>query len=154
SGSLLRLGNTAISGPVVDLWRAPTDNDIGAGLDKLWHSIGLHRLHQRVLDVESDEDGLTGRVRGAPAATGLPYDCVLHWRAHVSDVGEWLRLALTGTPTGDWPSPLPRFGVRFALPSGLGASALRRVTWVGYGPGVAYCDTRSGVRFGRFAMSV
>ena len=45
--------------------------------------------------------------------------------------------------------PLPRVGVRFAVPA-----ALRRVEWFGRGPGEAYPDTRLAARIGRFAAPV
>jgi beta-galactosidase len=144
TGSLLRLGDLDIDGPTVELWRAPTDNDIGAGLDRDWRAIGLHRLHQRVVDVSTDGEELIVTLRVAAAATDLGYRCRLRWRG-----GERLDLDVTGEPLGDWPGLLPRFGLRFALPA-----ALDRVAWLGYGPGEAYADTRSGVRFGRFARDI
>ncbi len=68
-------------GLVVDLWRAPTDNDIGAHLDRAWRAIGLHRLHQRVVDVATSTDELIVTVRVGAAATDLAYMCTLRWRA-------------------------------------------------------------------------
>jgi beta-galactosidase len=129
---------------MVDLWRAPTDNDIGAGLDSRWRKVGLHRLRQRVVDVAASANDLTVTLRIGAAATDLGYECVLRWSGDES-----VCLDLTAQPIGEWPCPLPRFGLRFALPA-----VLRQVAWLGHGPGEAYRDTRSGAKLGRFAMDV
>ena len=46
-------------GPALNLWRAPTDNDIGTwGVQKmafLWRDAGLDRLHEQVQDVKVDQ---------------------------------------------------------------------------------------------------
>ena len=46
-GVLRRLGDLALDGPRLDVWRAPTDNDTGThGPDQLeaaWRALGLHR---------------------------------------------------------------------------------------------------------------
>jgi beta-galactosidase len=97
-----------------------------------------------VVDIATTDDELTVTLRAGAAATDLGFHCVLRWRA-----GERLSLGLAATAIGDWPCPIPRFGLRFALP----ASA-RNVTWFGHGPGEAYRDTRTGVRLGLFAMDV
>jgi beta-galactosidase len=160
TGSLLRIGGIEIAGPLVDLWRAPTDNDIGAGLDRKWRAIGLHRLRQRVIDVSASDDSLTVVLRAGAAATDLGYDCVLIWRGGgppqnpgggppQSPSGGPLRCDVTATPRGEWPAPLPRFGLRFALPG-----SMRTVEWLGMGPGEAYRDTRAGVRFGAYRTDV
>jgi len=60
-----------------------------------------------------------------------------------------LRLELGVVPEGDWPCPLPRVGLRMAVPAGL-----RRVEWFGRGPGEAYADTGRAARVGRFAATV
>ena len=52
-------------------------------------------------------------------------------------------------PDGRWTVPLPRLGLRFALPSGLG-----NVAWFGGGPGEAYPDSRQAARIGLHRMSV
>ena len=63
--------------------------------------------------------------------------------------GDGLRLTVEVTPEGEWTVPLPRLGLRLALPA-----ALDRVEWFGRGPGEAYRDTCRAARVGRFAASV
>ena len=145
TGALIRFGGFAVDGPVLDLWRAPTDNDIGAKLDVAWRAVGLHRLHERIVDVSIDTDELIVTSRIGAAATDLGYLYTMRW----SSTSDRLDLRVNGDPIGDWPCPLPRLGVRMALPATLG-----HVGWVGHGPGEAYVDTRNAVRLGRFARDV
>jgi beta-galactosidase len=60
-----------------------------------------------------------------------------------------LALTLDLVPDGAWIVPLPRLGLRLAVPAAFGA-----VEWFGRGPGEAYADTRRAARVGRFAGSV
>jgi beta-galactosidase len=82
---------------------------------------------------------------GAPAGPDLGVAATYRWSA----VPGGLRLELQVAPEGDWPCPLPRLGLRMAVPA-----ALRRVEWFGRGPGEAYADTGRAARIGRFSASV
>ncbi|GAA2395549.1 hypothetical protein Cme02nite_55840 [Catellatospora methionotrophica] len=143
-GRLVELGGIGIVRPRVDLWRAPTDNDAPA-LAAQWRWAGLHRVHERVLDVAADADALTVRTRAAPAAVDTGLLVTYRW----SEAGDTLRLQLDITPDGVWTVPLPRRGLRFGLPA-----AYDQVTWYGLGPGEAYADTRLAARVGRYTTTV
>jgi beta-galactosidase len=149
TGVLRRLGDVALVGPRVDLWRAPTDNDEGyhgpEQLARTWRAHGLDRMRHRTLAVSERDGALTVRTRVAPAASDLALDATYEWRAE----DDGLALVLTVTPRGAWDFPLPRLGLRFAVPA-----ALQRVEWFGRGPGEAYPDTRLAARVGRFAATV
>jgi beta-galactosidase len=148
SGRLLRLGEIDVDGPVLDLWRAPTDNDQGhhgEALAPVWRRVGLHRLRHRVDGVALEGDGLVVRSRVAPAATDLGVAVAYRW----SVVEGGLRLEVEAVPEGDWPCPWPRLGLRMAVPAGF-----RNVEWFGRGPGEAYADTGRAARVGRFAATV
>jgi beta-galactosidase len=149
TGRLLRLGDLAVEGPRLDLWRAPTDNDHGLhgaeALAPLWRRVGLHRLQHRVDQVALEGEQLVARGRVAPAATDLGVATTYRWSA----VPGGLRLEVQVVPEGDWPCPWPRLGLRMAVPAGL-----RRVEWFGRGPGEAYADTGRAARVGRFAATV
>jgi beta-galactosidase len=93
--------------------------------------------------LEGEELVVRGRV--APAATDLGMATTNRWSA----VPGGLRLEVQVVPEGDWPCPLPRLGLRMAVPAGL-----RRVEWFGRGPGEAYADTGRAARVGRFAATV
>jgi beta-galactosidase len=149
TGVLRRLGGLELIGPRLDVWRAPTDNDEGyhgpEKLAALWRRRGLDRMRHRTIEVREDDAGLRVRTRVAPAATDLALDAVYAWTAE----DDALTLALEVAPRGAWDVPLPRLGVRFAVPA-----ALQRVEWFGRGPGEAYPDTRLAARVGRFARTV
>jgi beta-galactosidase len=145
---LVRIGDLRVEGPRVDLWRAPTDNDRGhhgEALEPLWRRVGLDRLQHRVDEVAVEDDALVVRARVAPAGTDLGVSASYRWSA----VPGGLRLEVGVVPEGDWPCPLPRVGLRMAVPA-----RLRRVEWFGRGPGEAYADTGRAARVGRFAATV
>ena len=147
-GELVRIGHLPVTGPRLDLWRAPTDNDRGhhgEALAPIWRRVGLHRLQHRVDQVAVEEAALVVRTRVAPAATDLGVAATYRWSA----VDEGLRLEVEVVPEGDWPCPLPRLGLRMAVPAGL-----RQVEWFGRGPGEAYADTGRAARVGRFTATV
>jgi beta-galactosidase len=145
---LTRLGEIEVDGPLVDLWRAPTDNDRGhhgEAVEPLWRRVGLDRLQHRIDEVAVEDGALVVRTRVAPAGTDLGVAATYRWSA----VPGGLRLEVGVVPEGAWPCPLPRLGLRMAVPAGL-----RRVEWFGRGPGEAYADTGRAARVGRFAATV
>jgi len=146
-GRLVSLGGLPVSGPRLDVWRAPTDNDRGGDepLATLWRTVGLHRMRHRIDSVDTDGTQLLVRTRVAAAATDLGLAVTYRWSAHDDE----LRLTVEVTPQGWWPCPLPRLGLRMALPA-----TLDQVTWFGRGPGEAYRDSRRAARVGRFQSTV
>jgi beta-galactosidase len=148
NGRLLRIGDVPVDGPVLDVWRAPTDNDTarhGEAVAPSWRQVGLHRVQHRVDGVDLQGGDLVVRTRVAPAATDLGILTTYRWSAQA----DGLRLTVHTTPQGAWPCPLPRLGLRMSVPAGL-----RRVVWFGRGPGEAYADTGMAARIGRFTASV
>ncbi|MFE9610081.1 glycoside hydrolase family 2 TIM barrel-domain containing protein [Streptomyces sp. NPDC006012] len=150
TGALTAIGAVPVTGPRLDVWRAPTDNDDGAAWQTdtryglLWRRLGLHRMRHRLDAVEPEGDALTVRTRVAPAAREVGLATVYRW---TSD-GDRVKLTVSVSPEGDWTVPLPRLGVR------LGLSAADRVRWFGGGPGEAYPDTRSAALPGRWESTV
>ncbi|MEV4604279.1 glycoside hydrolase family 2 TIM barrel-domain containing protein [Amycolatopsis sp. NPDC049253] len=146
-GSLLRIGDVPVAGLRLDVWRAPTDNDRGSEepLADRWRAAGLDRLQHRVLGLEASGGGLTVRTRSA--AAGQREGLVATWRW--TEDGAAVRLRLAIEPEGDWTVPLPRLGLRLALPA-----LLDTVEWYGSGPGESYVDSCAAVRIGRFTRTV
>jgi beta-galactosidase len=145
-GHLTGIGGLDIDGPRLDLWRAPTDNDLlswHAPLADQWRdrNAALYRLEHKVLGIESTADGLTVATRVGAAGAAIAMGAVYRWRL----AGERLWLTVEVNPEGDWDFPLPRLGVRASVPK-----ALDEITWFGGGPGEAYADTRAAARVGRF----
>ncbi|MGW3494383.1 glycoside hydrolase family 2 TIM barrel-domain containing protein [Streptomyces sp. NPDC001020] len=151
TGALTTIGGVEVSEPRLDVWRAPTDNDLGAEWQSdvryglRWRKLGLHRMRHRLDAVEAGDDALTVRTRVAPAAQGAGLATVYRW---TSD-GSRLKLTVSVTPEGDWAVPLPRLGIRLGLPG-----SADRVRWFGGGPGEAYPDTKSASRLGRWESTV
>jgi beta-galactosidase len=145
-GRLVRLNSLPLVPPRLDVWRAPTDNDImGPRLADKWRWHGLHRMHERIVSVAVVGDALVVAARVAPAAADFGLAVEYRW----SGSGTQLRLDLSVDPVGEWPVVLPRLGLRFGLPS-----SIARVKWYGGGPGEAYADTRQALRVGRYEASV
>ncbi|WP_320783006.1 glycoside hydrolase family 2 TIM barrel-domain containing protein [Streptomyces sp. CRN 30] len=150
TGAPRTLHGTAVTALRLDVWRAPTDNDLGAEWEPgtryglLWRRLGLHRMRHRLDAVETGDDALTVRTRVAPAGAEAGLATVYRW---TSD-GTRVRLAVSVTPEGDWTVPLPRLGIRFGLP------AADTVRWFGGGPGEAYPDTRAASMLGTWSATV
>ncbi|MFI6740083.1 glycoside hydrolase family 2 TIM barrel-domain containing protein [Nonomuraea sp. NPDC050451] len=158
SGRLVRLHGVELDGPVLDVWRAPTENDRGQGprnaLAADWEAVGLDRFLHRTAALERPDDRtLVVRGRSGPATRTLGFLTTYTWQWR--DGG--LHLRIEAEPVGDWHdtayghlnvSP-PRMGARFALPGGY-----TDVTWFGRGPGESYADSRDAARVGRFALAI
>jgi beta-galactosidase len=150
TGLLTRLGDLPVTGPRLDLWRAPTDNDdppreVRDAVAATWRGIGLDRLQHRIVGLGAEGDDFVVRTRVAPAATDLGVLTTYRWTAE----GDSLLLAVSTEPVGEWTGVLPRVGVRMAVPADLDV-----VEWLGGGPGEAYADSRQAVRFGRYRARV
>ncbi|WP_426512327.1 glycoside hydrolase family 2 TIM barrel-domain containing protein [Dactylosporangium sp. McL0621] len=146
-GTLTRLGSLALRGPVLDVWRAPIDND-RLGHDPVaarWRAAGLHRMTHRLLGLELGPDALVVATRVAPAAADRALLAWYTWRT----LGDAVELTVRVEPAGDWDVPLPRLGVHLELPADLGA-----VAWFGAGPGEAYPDSRTAALTGRYESTV
>ncbi|MFF9703227.1 DUF4981 domain-containing protein [Streptomyces sp. SID4946] len=152
TGALTAVGDVAVTGLRLDVWRAPTDNDEGAAWQDdsrcgpRWRGLGLHRMRHRLDAVEAGGDALTVRTRVAPAGRELGLSTVYRWTAD----GDRLRLAVRVVPEGDWTLPLPRLGIRLGLP----AAQADRVRWFGGGPGEAYPDSKAAAMTGRWESTV
>ena len=173
TGLLTRLGDLAVAGPRLELWRAPTDNDrsddrgsyeLAAPEDSLgegvtgpssaarWRERGLDRLVHRVTAVEgggpgsgSADDEAVVHVRVGAARQALGVDVTFRYRVR----GDALALRVEVQPDPGWDSTWPRVGVRLDLPVGLD-----RAEWFGTGPAESYPDTRDAAYVGRFAADL
>ncbi|WP_228479358.1 glycoside hydrolase family 2 TIM barrel-domain containing protein [Microbacterium atlanticum] len=157
TGRLVRLGDLEIDGPVLDLHRAPTENDHGQGelnnLAAVWRKTQLHRLLHRVDEVAVLDGVLRLSGRTAPRTHPHAVEWAMAWSADgdelvldvaVDFVGPW-----TDTPYLHRDIPVPRLGLLFGLPG-----RTEDVTWFGRGPGETYIDSYEGSRVGRFSRTV
>jgi beta-galactosidase len=105
----------------------------------------MHRLTHRVIDRQWTSDGFVLRTRVGPAATDIGMLATYHWTAD----GDALVLQVAVEPEGDWTQPLPRLGLRMALPADIDD-----VEWFGGGTGEGYVDSTQAAVIGRYRRSV
>ncbi|MFK4805985.1 glycoside hydrolase family 2 TIM barrel-domain containing protein [Microbacterium sp. ZW CA_36] len=157
TGRLVRLGELEIEGPVLDLYRAPTENDHGQGdlndLASVWRKTQLHRLLHRVDELDGGEGWL--RVSGRTAPRTHPHG--VEWTMTWTVDGDGLLLDVDADFVGPWTNTpymhrdilVPRLGLLFGLPG-----VTERVKWFGRGPGETYVDSFEGSRVGRFERPI
>ncbi|KOV74625.1 beta-galactosidase [Streptomyces sp. AS58] len=161
-GSLVRLAGRPVTGPRLELFRAPTDNDEGAsdGVEEsdasvagvssadLWRRDGLHRLTTRRLSVERTADALRtlDKVSAADSALSVMVESV--WSVE----GDELELRVEIEPSGGWRTVWPRIGIRFELPDG--TAPVDGAEWFGLGPHESYPDSLRAARTGRFSAGI
>jgi len=137
-----------VEGPRLNVWRAPTDNDIHSAKD--WREFGYDRLQQRVASVEMEagRDEVQFTVQAVLAgyslwpAFGVQY--TYHVQANGSVVIDTAVKALRpGMPD------LPRLGLQLKMPG-----EYERFTWYGRGPHESYSDRKQSARVGLYTGSV
>lgn len=157
SGRLIALGALELDGPMLDVMRAPTENDRGQGgnndLAGVWLAVGIDRMQHRTDSVEllADRIRVTSRVAAATHPHALI--SVFDWSA----TGGRLQLEVAVEFTGPWADTpyrhrdivLPRLGLRVGLPGGY-----RDAEWFGRGPGESYVDSLEAALIGRFGSSI
>lgn len=159
AGHLCALGSMPVVGPRLDLWRAPTDNDLGRrGPAAAWARLGLHRLQHRLIDVRVEGDTLIVASMSMPAGSDAGMRTDIGWTANgdggvdvdvtVTPVGRFEAARYREVPGTD-AATVPRIGVRLGLPGGAD-----RFEWFGLGPGESYADSASAVRVGRFTSDL
>lgn len=148
SGALVSLAGIEIEAPAFDTWRAVIDNDRDFSWEpreSRWRQIGLDHPRHVVHGVEVSEEGIAVRGRLGFDGSDLGYATTMRWTAAEGAVS----LAVEAEPLGNWDIPLPRFGIRLALPA-----RFADVEWYGPGPGEAYSDSRQAARLGRWRRSI
>jgi beta-galactosidase len=130
--------------PVLSLWRAPTDNDRGAGLDVRWQELGLRTLTRTLIGVERTAGRVV--VRAAYHAAGLA-EAITHEQV-VSLLGDVLLVEETAVlPAGL--ADVARVGTRFETVAGF-----ERLRWFGPGPWETYPDRCFGGPVDRYEAAV
>ncbi|HQN03430.1 MAG TPA: glycoside hydrolase family 2 TIM barrel-domain containing protein [Rectinema sp.] len=139
-------------GPSLSFWRAPIDNDMHI-LPTWCEKYFLHLFQEDAREFElrkENEEIVAGSIIwAAPPSQGWGFEC--RARYIIRDEHRW-RLELFGKPSGNsaaFPEMIPRIGIKLRLP--LGFDVIR---WRGYGPGEAYCDSRSAQRIDVWKASI
>jgi beta-galactosidase/beta-glucuronidase len=143
-------------GPALNVWRAPTDNDEGPKWNrdlipaKKWREAGLDRLRHRVEKVTVNHlkpQVVQVEVRSFVCAPDHTDGFACAYLYTIYGSGDML-LDVHVVPAGTLP-PLPRVGVRMALPGGY-----ERFTWYGRGPHETYADRKMGAQVGVYSGMV
>ena len=139
------------SGMKVNLWRAPTDNDIGgAKLAAKWEKMGLDRIlcRNEVLDLCEKDDCAVITVQGVYGQKMVPPLMRVTQVYTVTGEGK-VALDITYAPLKDIPEYFPRLGLRMEMPEGF-----ERIVWQGRGPQESYPDKKTGALLGRYETTV
>jgi beta-galactosidase/beta-glucuronidase len=141
-------------GPVLKIWRAPTDNDANTWGDQRaairWREAGLDRLCEVAQGVTAKRLApqavrvvVRSRLSAPDHAEG--FDCDYTYIIYGS--GDVL-LDTHILPSEGLP-PLPRVGLEMTLPTGF-----ETFTWYGRGPQETYSDRKEGARIGLYSGTV
>ncbi len=141
------LAKTDAAGPVLNAYRAPTDND--KYLRPLWHQAGLDRLEAtvksfRVTQVAAGEV----QVQAQLFHSGAEGKGFLHTVSYRVMGNGWIDVLNHVEPFGELPI-LPRLGVRLILDP-----AYEFLEWFGRGPHENYPDRRTSADVGRYRSTV
>jgi beta-galactosidase len=140
--------NVLVAGPLLQLWRAPTDNDglrlvedkRDFGVLPRWLELGLDRLELEVRSVNVGRSSIEIVHRASGIAT--------HTHTYrLLETGELVVDNLVELARGV--TDLPRIGVHLAL-----KPALERLVWYGRGPWENYSDRLASAIVGRFDSTV
>jgi beta-galactosidase len=161
TGMPASIGGIPVEKLALNLWWAPTDNDLGREwgsaderpLATQWQDAGLNRLHTRLLSISADAgpDGgetltVSTRVSAADKQYGVLVDYT--WSTDGETVGLRTRVRRDGSWVNrgsevEW----ARIGLELVLGEETGA-----VSWFGQGPHQSYPDTGQGARTGWFSL--
>ncbi len=156
TGSILRwMSNGEVvvqNGPKVNLWRAPTSNDIGTDFNpdprfsfhaKLWQMYGLNDLSIKKSNVTIAKSGAAVVVKTQQVIVGKKskFDAVITHTVQPSGEVD-IHLQLNGSKNYN----LPRVGFMLELPK-----ELSQVEWLGRGPQENYRDRSYAAHWGLYS---
>ena len=135
------------SGPEPDLWRVPTDNDLGNKMPErlgVWRDAGPKRTINSVTATQTSPVTIVVTIESVLAAGESPHTM----RYTISGGGEILVEVWFMPGKADLPE-LPRFGMRVTLPA-----EFDTITWFGRGPHENYWDRRTSAAVGLYSGRV
>jgi len=137
------------TGPVPNLWRAPTDNDEIAGEAAKWRDAGLHDVQTRAtaFSLTRHEAAVVITVETVSTAPGGD-TLANNRRTYTVRGGGRIDLEWTFSPIIDLPN-IPRIGLQLQLPPQFG-----QLDWYGRGPHETYADRKQSGRVGMYSETV
>jgi beta-galactosidase len=139
------------AGPILQAWRAPTDNDRGFGkwLARDWKQAGLDRLERRVDSFAVTQSNASRVEIRVTATSQTPTNGSFEHQACWVVRGDGsIELSNHFTLSTNLP-PLPRIGVVLRLDRDL-----EQLRWYGRGPGENYSDRKQSADMGVWAGTV
>jgi len=140
-----------VSGPVPDLWRAPTDNDFGNGLDRrsrIWRKAGEDRImKQFTVTRVSPKSVYVKMIFDLPGENNQP---VAAWESAYTVFGSGdiivdnhFRMLRNDLPE------IVRMGMNLVMPR-----SFDRISWLGRGPHESYIDRKTSAFVGLYHLKV
>lgn len=142
--------SASVSGPMLNIFRAPVDNDysFGGGPGPKWREAGLHTLRFEVMNVAVQAHDNAVRIDAETTATALGgYAVRQHTRWTIHGNGFIDVFSEIDPDKADF--PLPKLGFLMAMPKGF-----EKVTYYGAGPHENYRDRLSSAAIGRYETMV
>ena len=141
-----------LSGPSMNLWRAPIDNDMYKVTD--WKDkYFLHRQQEQLEEFLIEKDGKEVFVKVcthfSPLSMAFGFKVCYLW--HIRRNGE-LRLSLDMKGfrySSFMPEFIPRIGIEMVLPPDM-----KNIVWYGLGPEENYCDMKAAALMGVYRKTV
>ena len=139
--------SSAPAGPVLQAFRAPTNND--GGLAGQWYRAGLNKLQREVVSFETETLGRQAvRVTVRSDSSGPGGDGFAHTCTYTILGDGAIHVANSIIPHGSLPI-LPRLGVRMTLPG-----AYESLAWYGRGLHENYVDRKASAGVGLYRSTV
>ena len=138
-----------MSGPSLNVWRAPTDND-ARRMAIGWRSVGLDRIEHKITSVKVEQVTpqvvricVTSKASAPEVAEG--FDCRYTYIVY----GSGDMIVDSYVVPNEMLPPLPRIGLKFCIPGDYNT-----FTWYGRGPHENYCDRKEGAPVGVYSGTV
>ena len=148
--SFAYMGSELIKGgPYLNVWRAPTDNDIFS-FASLWRQFGLDRIESEVIGVEvvraeTQVVRINAKILARAPTVSDGFDC--NYTYDIYGSGDVV-ITANIVPSEKLP-PLPRVGLRFTI-----QGCYDKLAWYGRGPHENYCDRKEGALVGIYGGRV
>lgn len=138
-------------GPILNLWRAPIDNDI-LGIEEFgakkvlnhWKEKCIHLIQHNIRNFEiseKNENYIVINISADVAPPVIDWGYKVNYRYTVYRNGV-VKMDISGKTYGNIPETLPRIGVIMNI-----NKRFRNVQWLGLGPYETYIDSCSGAKF-------
>ena len=142
--------NLVENGPLLNVWRAPTDNDVPR-LAPLWRSAGLDQLKSVVRNIKAKK--LAEQLIQIIVESSLcapenleRFSCTYTYKIYGSSD---IIVEADIRPKEGLPPHLPRIGLQLIIPEGF-----ENFIWFGRGPHENYCDRKEGALIGLYKSTV